>query len=237
MDKDISEAVRMLNLSDDVRSVAESVAREICRRARAQIKANHQAPHRAHVRDRLKNVAERAEALRKALRTRAVAEALVEASLSPDDSDTPSKTAAEFDETSRLLSTLPDDLLLVESSARAAIDRLKLGGQLGSVKAPWTYRPTPDVVFVRSAMDLWKATKGRLPSEKNAAFLNLLAALVAAAGPAEWRDKDWRYAIRAARSLSKLRTVSERPAYAVARWEARAVVRPLVNAIRDRKRH
>ena len=125
MDDDISEAVRLLGLPDDLRPVAESVAREICGHARANLRVARQAPTRAHVQDKLTAIAKQAADLRKALGNYVVAEALHKASLSGDASDGASVPERVLAEGPRLLGELPRQLMLLQAAALAV--RLELG--------------------------------------------------------------------------------------------------------------
>ncbi len=234
MDDDISEAVRLLGLPDDLRPVAESVAREICGHARVQSRLSRQATGRAHVRSKLEAVAKQSRALRKALGNYAVAEALHKASLSGDASDGASVPERVLAEVPRLLGDLPRQLMLLQVAALGARLELGLKGRRGNVKADWTYRLSPAVIFARMAMHLWMVAKqtDQEPSEKNIRFKKFLDALLWAALP-DCDDQDWSRPIRTARAQDQ--TEGRRTAHLAMRFVAGNVVLPLVNAIQARK--
>jgi hypothetical protein len=170
-----------------------------------------------------------AKALHEALRTQTVLEALVEATVGRHDANECRETAATFKEIGRLLATLPDDLCLLEKSARTTITRLELEGQSGSKKADYTYRPRAKVLFTRSAMDLWKVAKQtRAPSKNNDKFKRFANDLWLA-GVSDSGGQDWSRAIEAARRRDRTN------ADAIMRWEAHRVVKPLINAVRLKK--
>ena len=234
MDDDISEAVRLLGLPDDLRPVVESVAREICGHARANLRVARQAPTRVHVQDKLKAIAKQAADLRKALGNYVVAEALHKASLSGDASDGASVPKRVFAEVPRLLGELPRQLMLLQVAALGARLELGLKGRHGNVKADWTYRLSPAVIFARMAMHLWMVAKqtNREPSERNSGFLAFLEALGPSALP-DWDDHDSLRAIRTARAHEQ--TEGRQVAHFAMRFVAEKNVLPLVNAIQANK--
>ena len=230
MGNDISEAVRLLDLPDDLRPAAESVALDICAMARVQIKMTHLAPTGAHVQDKLKAVAKQASGLRKALGSYEVADALHKASWGGDTS-APLVVLAELP---RLLRELPYQLELLQIGALGARLELGIKGRHGNVKWDRSYRLSPATIFTRMAMRLWMVAKqkDREPSEKNVGFQNFLDALWWAALP-DSDDQNWSRAIRAARD--KDQTEGRRTAH-LAMWSvAENVVLPLVNAIQVRE--
>ncbi len=234
MDDDISYAVGLLGLPPDLRPVAVSVAREICDQARVAFKESRNALTPTHVRDKLEAVVKHAKALRKALENQAVREGLIHAFWGRDESGDASGADRALAEIPRVLDALPSDLRRLELSAPAAIDTLGLKGRHGHVNATWTYRLSPEVIFVRMAMYIWLVamqTK-RLPSEKNTRFKKFLDALLLAALP-DRDDQDWSRAIRTARGQDQ--TEGRLVARIAMRLEAEDVVLPLVNAIQDRK--
>ena len=230
----ISEAVRKVNLPDDVRPVAESVAREIRSHARVQSKISRRAPTRAHVRDKLEKVAKQAATLHKALGNYVVVEALVQASYGGDKSGDASVPARVLAEIPRLLTALPGDLMLLQVGAMGARLELGLKGRHGNVKWDWTSRLSPAVIFARMAMHLWMVAKqpDREPSEKNIRFKEFLTALWWAALP-DCDDQDWSRPIRTARAQDQ--TEGRRTAHLAMRFVAGNVVLPLINAIQARK--
>ena len=236
---DVALAVLLLGLDDDLRPVADGVAREICRRACAQADAqldkSKQPSTRAHVRDKLEAVAKHTKVLRKELESLTVLEPLAQTSFSPPRQKSRSKADEALAEIPRLLAQLPSDLYHLEVATQVTIDTLKLSGKAGSDKADATYRPTPRMYFTRCAMDLWKVAKGakRAPSEGNVNFVGFLNALGAAVTP-QWDKQDWARTIQAARGAGSSKSHSA--AYQLARWEARRIVKPLINAIRPKKR-
>ena len=234
MDDYISYAVELLGLPPDLRPVAESVAREICGQGRVAFKESRNALTPKHARDKLEAVAKHAKALHKALENQEVREGLIHACWGRDESGDASEADRDLAEIPRVLDALPSDLRRLELSVPAAIDTLGLKGRHGDVNATWTYRLSPEVIFVRSAMYFWcEATQTkRLPTENNSKFRDFLAARGRSARP-DWDNQSWRRAIRTARGQeqTKGRSVAH-----IAMWlEAGDVVLPLVNAIQARK--
>ena len=234
MGNNISEAVRLLDLPNDLRPVAESVAREICGHARAQIKVARLAPTPAHVQDKLKAIAKQATDLRKALGNYVVADALHKASWGGDASDDASIPERVLAEGPRLLRELPRELMLLQVGALGARLELGIKGRRGNVKWDWAYRLSPAVLFTRMAMRLWMVAKqtDREPSEKSVGFQNFLDALWWAALP-DSDDQNWSRAIRVARA--KDQTEGRQIAHFAMCSVAENVVLPLVNAIQARE--
>lgn len=234
MDDDISYAVGLLGLHPDLRPVAESVAREICGHARVAFKESRNALTPTYARDKLEAVAKHAKALRKALEIQAAREGLIYAFWGRDESGDASGADRALAEIPRVLDALPSDLRRLELSVPAAIDTLGLKGRHGDVNATWTYRRSPEVIFVRMAMYFWReATQTkRLPSENNSKFVDFLAALGPSARP-DWDNQDWRRAIRTA--LGQEQTKGRLVAHIAMQLVARDVVLPLVNAIQAKK--
>jgi hypothetical protein len=230
---DVSAAVRLLGLPPDLRPIAEEVARTICGHARVQSKISRQAPTRAHVRGKLEEVAKHASALRKALENYVVADSLIHASYRSDASDGASVSNCVLADIPRLLNTLPDGLIRLQVAAMGTRMELGLKGRRGKVKADWTYRLSPAVIFTRMAMHLWMVAKpsDQEPSEKSTKFKEFLDALWRTALP-DCDDQDWSRAIRTARAHEQ--TDERQVAHFAMRLVAGNVVLPLVNAIRAR---
>ena len=185
---------------------------------------------RETLRTQLEEITATARALRRKLDGTGVGRALSHAQAVRDDSIDTVEVYAALNELPDTLRALPHSLHILEVSATAAVDKLRLVGRRGNV-TPWqTSTATAKVRLAACGLRVFQAVRGlkRLPGDKNEGLHGFLA-WVWEAATGEVDAHDWTTPVRTARG-KRLQEGTEVAIYssmldartlikAAARWE------------------